>query len=177
MKKIKLLTLLPLLAAPLMMTACDNSNDGKLVIGICQIADHPALNAATEGFLDRKTRKNPKNGFSAAVLDQFLKGRITSKDITCIYKMFDIYTYAIKFKDKNILKYNEVFNEAQRLEVEYFGTKKVWSTAIDSISSMKAGSQQKDCMFLISEAITSCVDGKDHPIAYSSSPRFSHFLE
>lgn len=49
MKKIKLLTLLPLLAAPLMMTGCNN-NDGKLVIGICQIVDHPALNAATEGF-------------------------------------------------------------------------------------------------------------------------------
>ena len=49
MKKTKILTLLPLLAAPLMMTACNN-NDGKIVIGICQIADHPALNAATEGF-------------------------------------------------------------------------------------------------------------------------------
>ena len=49
MKKSKLFTLLPLLAAPLMMTACNN-NDGKIVIGICQIADHPALNAATEGF-------------------------------------------------------------------------------------------------------------------------------
>lgn len=49
MKKSKLFTLLPLLVAPLMMTACNN-NDGKIVIGICQIADHPALNAATEGF-------------------------------------------------------------------------------------------------------------------------------
>ena len=49
MKKSKLFTLLPLLATPLMMTACNN-NDGKIVIGICQIADHPALNAATEGF-------------------------------------------------------------------------------------------------------------------------------
>lgn len=50
MKKIKLLTLLPLLAAPLMMTGCNGNSNGKVVIGICQIADHPALNAATEGF-------------------------------------------------------------------------------------------------------------------------------
>ena len=47
MKKIKLLALLPLLFAPLAMTACGGA---KTTIGICQFVAHPALDAATEGF-------------------------------------------------------------------------------------------------------------------------------
>lgn len=48
MKKIKLLTLLPLLLTPFMMTACNRTS---YVIGICQIEKHEALDAATNGFI------------------------------------------------------------------------------------------------------------------------------
>ena len=50
MKKGKLLTLLPLLVAPLMMTGCNETKD-EFNIGICQLVAHPALDAATEGFI------------------------------------------------------------------------------------------------------------------------------
>ena len=46
MKKMKLLTLLPLLIAPMMMTGCSS----KTVIGILQPVEHAALGAAREGF-------------------------------------------------------------------------------------------------------------------------------
>ena len=49
MKKIKLFALLPLLFAPLAMTACNGKAEVK-TIGICQLVAHPALDAATEGF-------------------------------------------------------------------------------------------------------------------------------
>ena len=136
------------------------------------------FNAASESIHERKTRKNPKNGFSAAVLDQFLKGHITSIDVTHFYELFDIYTYAYNYKNKNVIKFNEFFNAAQELELKYFRTKNVWSSAIDCISEMKAGSQQKDCMYIVSEAITnSCVECKDRPVAYSSSPRYTESLK
>ena len=50
MKKGKLLTLLPLLVAPLMMTGCNETKD-EFNIGICQLVAHPALDSATEGFI------------------------------------------------------------------------------------------------------------------------------
>ncbi len=52
MKLFKRLTALVLAAVLVFaLVACDNSkDDGKYVIGICQLLDHPALNAATEGF-------------------------------------------------------------------------------------------------------------------------------
>jgi putative ABC transport system substrate-binding protein len=34
------------------MTACAGQEDGKYVIGICQLMEHPALSAATQGFKD-----------------------------------------------------------------------------------------------------------------------------
>ncbi len=48
MKKTKLLFIAPLLA--LAMTGCNRSS--KLTIGICQLAPHDALDAATKGFMD-----------------------------------------------------------------------------------------------------------------------------
>lgn len=48
MKKSKLLALLPLFMTP-MMVGCQNAN--VKVIGICQFASHPALDAATNGFM------------------------------------------------------------------------------------------------------------------------------
>ena len=33
-------------------TACTPANDGKYVVGICQLLPHPALDAATQGFMD-----------------------------------------------------------------------------------------------------------------------------
>ena len=50
MKKGKLLTLLPLLVTPFMMTGC-NENKDQFKIGICQLVAHPALDKATEGFI------------------------------------------------------------------------------------------------------------------------------
>lgn len=47
MKKIKLLTLLPLMLSPLMMTGC---NSNQKVIGILQPVEHNALGAARRGF-------------------------------------------------------------------------------------------------------------------------------
>ena len=47
MKKMKLLTLLPLLLTPLAMTGCS----GQRVIGILQPVEHAALGAAREGFV------------------------------------------------------------------------------------------------------------------------------
>ena len=47
MKKLKLLSLLPLLVTPLMMTGCSSQK----VIGILQPVEHNALGAAREGFI------------------------------------------------------------------------------------------------------------------------------
>ena len=54
MKKTKLLTLLPLLLSPMMMSGCSGDGD-KIVIGICQIAQFDALDAATAGFKEAVT--------------------------------------------------------------------------------------------------------------------------
>lgn len=51
MKKLIALTLTVLML--LGMTACGSkADDGKYTIGICQLVTHPALDAATEGFMD-----------------------------------------------------------------------------------------------------------------------------
>ncbi len=53
MKIRKLLALV--LAALMMMTlmaGCTDEDDGKYVVGICQLTEHPALDAATQGFKD-----------------------------------------------------------------------------------------------------------------------------
>ncbi len=53
MKLFKKITALVLAAVLVFaLVACDNTkdDDSKYVIGICQLLDHPALNAATEGF-------------------------------------------------------------------------------------------------------------------------------
>lgn len=50
----------------LSMTACageqEQKNDGKYVVGICQLTPHPALDAATQGFIDTlKTELGEQN--------------------------------------------------------------------------------------------------------------------
>lgn len=50
MKKIKLLTLLPLLMTA-GLVACNQQDAGKLKVGVCQLVAHPALDKATEGFI------------------------------------------------------------------------------------------------------------------------------
>ena len=50
MKKVLAILMAILMLAA--MTACGAKDDGKYVIGICQLMEHPALGAATEGFMD-----------------------------------------------------------------------------------------------------------------------------
>lgn len=51
MKKL-IAVLLSLVLVLSMLPACNNSGDGKYVIGICQLMEHDALSAATQGFKD-----------------------------------------------------------------------------------------------------------------------------
>jgi putative ABC transport system substrate-binding protein len=49
----KNLSIALLLALTLLMTSCSTSNDqDQITVGIVQLADHPALDAAREGFVD-----------------------------------------------------------------------------------------------------------------------------
>ena len=50
MKRILAIVLAILMLA--VLTACQPKDDGKYVIGICQLTPHEALDAATEGFMD-----------------------------------------------------------------------------------------------------------------------------
>ncbi len=47
----KMISVLCVLLLLLSMTACGNSGKDKYTIGICQLQPHPALDAATEGFI------------------------------------------------------------------------------------------------------------------------------
>lgn len=52
MKRIAALIMaLVMMVSVLALTSC-NTNDGKLTVGICQLVQHPALDAATQGFID-----------------------------------------------------------------------------------------------------------------------------
>ena len=54
----KLLAIICVIVLLVSMTACTGSvDDGKFVIGICQIEPHPALDAATKGFKDALVAK------------------------------------------------------------------------------------------------------------------------
>ena len=53
MKMKKLLALATAFAMTASMAACGGGDDGKYEIGICQIQQHPALDAATNGFKDK----------------------------------------------------------------------------------------------------------------------------
>ena len=53
MKKLVCILLAALMCvSTLAFTACTPADDGKYVVGICQLLPHPALDAATEGFMD-----------------------------------------------------------------------------------------------------------------------------
>ena len=54
MKKIIALTLAVLMLVSL--AACGGSGSGKYTVGICQLVQHPALDAATQGFQDALTK-------------------------------------------------------------------------------------------------------------------------
>ena len=54
MKKIVALTLAVLMLVSL--AACGGSGSGKYTVGICQLVQHPALDAATQGFQDALTK-------------------------------------------------------------------------------------------------------------------------
>lgn len=53
-KRILTLTMAILLVLSTMLafSACEQQDDGKYVVGICQLMPHPALDAATQGFMD-----------------------------------------------------------------------------------------------------------------------------
>ncbi len=57
----KLVSLICILALALSLTACSGdgsaSGDGTYTVGICQLVQHPALDAATQGFKDALTEK------------------------------------------------------------------------------------------------------------------------
>lgn len=56
MKKLIAIVLATVLAVSCMMlTSCTPADDGKYTVGICQLVPHPALDAATEGFIDSLT--------------------------------------------------------------------------------------------------------------------------
>ncbi len=55
MKKIIALALAVLMLASL--AACGSSGSGKYKVGICQLVQHPALDAATQGFQDALTKQ------------------------------------------------------------------------------------------------------------------------
>ena len=55
MKKIVALTLAVLMLVSL--AACGGSGSGKYTVGICQLVQHPALDAATQGFQDALTEQ------------------------------------------------------------------------------------------------------------------------
>ncbi len=48
----KIIALILMLMLMLSLAACQPSDSNKIVIGICQIEPHPALDAATKGFMD-----------------------------------------------------------------------------------------------------------------------------
>lgn len=55
--KRKLMSLVLVLTMCLALTACGKKDDGKYVVGICQLTQHVALDAATQGFQDAITAK------------------------------------------------------------------------------------------------------------------------
>ena len=55
MKRIIALALAVLMLASL--AACGGSGSGKYKVGICQLVQHPALDAATQGFQDALTKQ------------------------------------------------------------------------------------------------------------------------
>ena len=48
----KIIALVLVLVMVLAMTACQGAKNDKYSIGVCQLAPHPALDAATQGFQD-----------------------------------------------------------------------------------------------------------------------------
>ena len=53
MKKLVCILLAALMClSAVAFTACTPADDGKYVVGICQLLPHPALDAATQGFID-----------------------------------------------------------------------------------------------------------------------------
>ncbi len=53
MKKLVAIVLAMILVAScIVFSSCDSADDGKYTIGICQLVAHPALDQATEGFMD-----------------------------------------------------------------------------------------------------------------------------
>lgn len=59
MKKIISLVLIAamLLTGAVLLASCGDTNDGTYTVGICQLMPHPALDAATQGFIDALTEE------------------------------------------------------------------------------------------------------------------------
>lgn len=87
MKKIKLLALVPLLLTPFMMTACQTGP--VKTIGICQLVAHPALDAATDGFIEAVKEGLGKNNV------RFDKQEASGDSAICV-------TIANSFVNKNV---------------------------------------------------------------------------
>ena len=57
MKMKKIVSILVVLAMVLSFAACSSASDGSYTVGICQLVQHDALDAATQGFKDALTEK------------------------------------------------------------------------------------------------------------------------
>lgn len=80
----KLVSLICILALALSLTACSGdgsaSGDGTYTVGICQLVQHPALDAATQGFKDALTEKL---GDKVTFMEQNASGDSATCSVIC----------------------------------------------------------------------------------------------
>lgn len=80
----KLVSLICTLALALSLTACSGdgsaSGDGTYTVGICQLVQHPALDAATQGFKDALTEKL---GDKVTFMEQNASGDSATCSVIC----------------------------------------------------------------------------------------------
>ena len=74
----KLLAMILVIMLVVSMTACAAQDDGKFVIGICQLQEHPALSAATQGFMDAVKEGMAEKGLDVEFDVQIAAGEATT---------------------------------------------------------------------------------------------------
>ena len=74
----KLLAMILVIMLVVSMTACAAQDDGKFVIGICQLQEHPALSAATQGFMEADKEGMAEKGLDVEFDVQIAAGEATT---------------------------------------------------------------------------------------------------